>query len=579
MNLFRLHHFVLVAFFISTLVRANGAESSVTPQASAPTSKVAANPSDTLFSPHRLVEIRIDIAAENWNTLRYQHHDLIAYLSRQRLENPAPQPYTTYKADISIDGVKVKSVGIRKKGFLGSADVHRPSLNIYFDQYVERQRFAGLRKIALNNNKQDASQMHQALAYHVFAVAGVPAPRCNLARVTVNGKELGIYSLVEPVDGAFLKRNFKNGNGNLYEGTISDFRPEWAKTFERKTNKRSADRSDVEAVVAALQSDDGELLSKLDPLIDIDAYLTFWAVEGLIGHWDSYSNNQNNFFVYGDPAIRKFHFIAWGADSCFGDPDPFTSYKPPESVKAVSLLPRRLYNLPATREKYRDRLRHVLETVWNEKELLAEVDRLETLLKNRAHVSPEQFAAAVSQVRQFIQTRRGTVQPELDGPAPEWTHPLKRAPYMEKIGKLTSTFTTTWQNVPPLNPFANGTVALSLALGGETQKLSMAGIMAGPNQKARGVGSPTISLIGLRGSDGKLLMPLLIFEPEFFSANPSLKVDAYSVLGIYLEGFLGKDEPKIAGLLDGTLNLKEATTKPGGTVSGSLEADLYQFLQ
>jgi hypothetical protein len=242
-------------------------------------------------------------------------------------------------------------------------------------------------------------------------------------------------------------------------------------------------------------------------------------------------------------------------------------------------LPRRLYNLPATREKYRDRLQQLLNTVWNEPALLAEVDRLAALIKDHAHVSREQFDDGVKQVRKFIQKRRAAIQPELDDPAPEWAHPMKRAPYMDKIGKVTSAFTTTWQDAPPLNPFINGTITLSLELGGETQKLSMAGISAGPNQGARGVGVPTISLIGLRPSDGKLFVPLLIFEPEFFAANVSVKVDSYSVLGIYLEGVFGKDEPKIAGLLNGTLNLKEATTKPGGTVSGSLEADLFQFLR
>src|SRR5215510_12726339 len=157
------------------------------------------NSDKILFDSRRLVEIKIEIASKDWDILRYQHHDLVAFLSRKRLENPAPEPYTTFKADITIDGVELKTVGVRKKGFLGSADIHRPSLNIYFDQYVAGQQFAGLAKITLNNNKQDASQLHTILAYRTFAAAGVPAPRCTLARVTVNGKTLGVYSLVEPI--------------------------------------------------------------------------------------------------------------------------------------------------------------------------------------------------------------------------------------------------------------------------------------------------------------------------------------------------------------------------------------------
>ena len=52
----------------------------------------------------------------------------------------------------------------------------------------------GLDEITLNNDRQDPSHSHQCLAYGAFAAAGVPASRCGLAHVVVNGEDLGTYT-------------------------------------------------------------------------------------------------------------------------------------------------------------------------------------------------------------------------------------------------------------------------------------------------------------------------------------------------------------------------------------------------
>jgi len=256
--------------------------------------------------------------------------------------------------------------------------------------------------MTLNNNAQDTSQIDQYLAYRIFASAGVPAPRCNFARVTVNGKYLGIYSHVEPIDKAFLKRHFANNDGNLYEGVRSDFRPIWVQTFQKKTNKKTSSRADLQAVVDVLFSDDESWLEKLDAVVDIDAFISLWAIEVLISHWDGYSGNMNNYYLYHDPSGGEFHFIPWGADEAFGRGNPFIDYQPPESVKAEGIVARRLYNLPITRQKYRARLAELLTTVWDENLLLEEIDRVESLLKGSIHVPQSQFEADLDKVLDYI---------------------------------------------------------------------------------------------------------------------------------------------------------------------------------
>ena len=74
----------------------------------------------------------------------------------------------------------------------------------------------------------------------IFADAGLPVPRCNFATVAVNGEDLGLYVHIESVKDAFVERNFSDASGNLYEGTLSDFRPGWRGTYAKKTNEALA---------------------------------------------------------------------------------------------------------------------------------------------------------------------------------------------------------------------------------------------------------------------------------------------------------------------------------------------------
>ena len=136
----------------------------------------------------------------------------------------------------------------------------------------------------------------------------------NFARVTVNGEYLGIYSNVESIGKPFLKRRFGNNSGNLYEGTLADFYPKAIDRLEAKTNEKDHDRSKVMRL-AELLAANGELdLDEVDKLVDIDNFIKFWAVESLIGFWDGYSNNQNNYWVYENRDNGKFYFMPWGAD-------------------------------------------------------------------------------------------------------------------------------------------------------------------------------------------------------------------------------------------------------------------------
>lgn len=399
--------FVLIALFLSSRT-VTGAELDA----------------EQLFDSTRLLEVEISLPEKDWDALCAQSRVRGGFASL--FSNTAEKPFTYFKADVKVDGVKIPSVGIRKKGFIGSLDETRPSLKVKFGEYVDQKPVKGLDRLTLNNNKQDTALVSQFLSYKVFNDAGVHAPRVSFARVTVNGEYLGIHSNVESVKKPFLIARYGDSSGNHYEGTLADFYPKTIAKFETKTKTKPQDDPDLKRLSELLHSDENLPMDEIEKLVDLDSFLKFWAVESLLGFWDGYTQNQNNFFVYDNPANDKFYFMPWGADSCFspgrrgfgsvGGGPQF------ESVRAEAMLPNRLFRSEGIPDRYKQALLDVLETAWDEKELLGEVDRIEKLTAGQLHANQKTNGGGspwggrsltMDGVRRFIEGRRDEVMSEL----------------------------------------------------------------------------------------------------------------------------------------------------------------------
>jgi spore coat protein H len=376
-----------------------------------------ADPTAVLFDPNHVVQIRVELPADDWTTLRRQTRNLFDILLGDCAAAPFPSPFTYFTGTVTIDGLTLPNVGVRKKGFIGSLSTSKPSLKLKIDHVVGTQRAFGMDGLTLNNARQDPALVRQCLGYALFAQAGIPSPRCNFAHVVVNGQELGVYSHVEDIDRDFLRRHFALASGNLYEGTLSDFEPAWLGTFDLKTNETTPDRSDLQAITDALAAPDGELVARLDPLVDLDRFFGYWAMESLVRQWDGYAGNRNNFFVYRDPYTTKFVFLPWGIDGTFDPKPPDILSNRPVLVMTKGVLARRLYDLPAMRTRYLDRVRALLDAVWDEPRLLAEMDRMQRLITPYVPAADATtFQTELDEVRDFVRGRREAVIGQLAAP-------------------------------------------------------------------------------------------------------------------------------------------------------------------
>ena len=395
-----------------------------------------------IFPTDRVIDVQITIPQQDWDTIRYQSRDIRTALSASRQFQPMESPYTYVEASVSIDGVAFPQVGVRKKGFIGSLSHTRPSLKIKLNHIDKDGEIEGLTNLTLNNNKQDTSLMSQFMGYALFNAIGSPASRCAYAKVTVNGENLGIYSHVETVRPPLLKRAFGNNKGPLYEGTVVDFYKDWENSFEHKRGDDTHGRTHINVLIDTL-ADPKATEADIGKLVDLESFYRFWATEGLVGFWDGYSGNKNNFFVYLNPEDSKFYFIPWGMDSIFTKMSKLefmNDARAPISVKTQGLIAYKLYQFESGRQRYKETLTKILDKHWNTSELLAKLDEMAAMVE--PHLVPAQrvieeewgrgggswqqpiqptFESELETVRNFIRNRKSDIQTEIADGMPVWT--------------------------------------------------------------------------------------------------------------------------------------------------------------
>ena len=350
-----------------------GSDSSDPSDFDAPVEPVNVGGDGDLYAPDRVLAVDIRMPADEFRQLRSEARTLA---STDRECVPAFE-YTEYTARVTIDGESMDKVVVRKKGYMGSLSPSIPSLKLDFNDLQKGRTYQNSSRMTLNNNRQDPSNARQCMAYDQFREAGIAAPRCNYARVTVNGETLGVFTNVEPLKKPFLTRAFGNDEGNQYEAQTADFGTWLSQRFEKKTNEKENDRSDLQAVAEALALPDEQMLNVLPQLVDVDQFIRFWAVETLLGAWDSATGNANNFHIYRNPEDGLFHFIPWGADTAFRGDHPL---KPLTGVFYRNFrLADRLFQIPEYRAAYYAELENLLETQWDENALTDRLARIRQL--------------------------------------------------------------------------------------------------------------------------------------------------------------------------------------------------------
>ena len=513
-----------------------------------------------LFSRDELHHVDVAIDPFDWAELRQQTRSwLDIFVGEDCLDRPFTKPFTWFVADeVTVDGAALSDVGIRKKGFFGSLNDDKPSLKLRFDREVDEQRLLGRKRLTLNNAVQDPAVIRQCLAYDLFADAGVPAPRCAFATVDVNGTPKGVYVVLEDIRKPFLRRHFSDDEGVLLEGTISDFRDGWTTNFERKTNDNEPTDLVDRFIDVLDEEDDDVFLQRLDTLLDLDTFMTFWAMEVLIEHWDGYAGNTNNFFLYEDPTTSKTHFLPWGTDGTFGEGEAYTR----PNVFAEGRLVHRLLGISTTRTAYHERLRELRDALWDADALVERIDAMADLIApGMPSARVAEWHEHVDRLRTAVRSRAMSLNNELPLPGDELRPPFCMVPTGEVNGSASSTWSS--QNPGAFTATFDGTDAPydGTPLDGQT--------WAGIGEQ----GERFVYMSHPVGNDDAVWLYLAL-PPEFTEQSVEFVLGEDAAL--YWGDSRVREDP-MGFTVDGTVGVEAGERSFGQEVNVTFEGDLVQW--
>jgi spore coat protein CotH len=365
---------------------------------------------DDLFNDAILHEVRLTLDPNDWQSLKdnYLTDDL-------------------YRASFQWGGLRLDNIAIRSRG-LGSRNPLKPGLKVDFNEYVS-QDFLGLKSLVLDNLVQDAAMMSERLSLSLFRYAGIPAPRLTHARLYVNENYVGLYTMVEPVDKAFLRRVYNNDKGDLYdyewafEYRLENLGPDqtayFPVPFEPKTNESSFDGASlIEMIRVANEASDDDFPAEMAKYIDVKAFVRYLAAEAFVGDIDGFLGDWgiNNLYLYRHPGATLFTLIAWDKDVTFRDPE-----RDIWSGVEQNVLARRLLAIPENREAYLAALEEMAATAegpggWLEQKLDLTLDqiRVAALEDMQSPYPYSEFDLNVSLLRNYIYSRPAAIARQIE---------------------------------------------------------------------------------------------------------------------------------------------------------------------
>jgi spore coat protein CotH len=263
-------------------------------------------------------------------------------------------------ADMSFDGQNIGKVGLRYKGsgytlprcffqssWSGDVDTTgtpnktcaKISYKIKFTHYDPEKRLRGLKKLNLHAMSADGTKMHDMISYQLFREMGIHAPRVSYANVYVNNSLIGLFAVVEEVDGRFTKSRWPDhGDGNLYKEV-------WPKSADSryyrdglKTNDDPEDNASMQRMIsyynAINSSNEQNFAQNLSTYMDFDYFLRYLAVDVAIKNWDGIrswyvdkstgqGNNHNYFFYEEENPDGKIWIVPWDMDQALGQRDNY----------------------------------------------------------------------------------------------------------------------------------------------------------------------------------------------------------------------------------------------------------------
>lgn len=242
------------------------------------------------------------------------------------LANHTADVYT--RVDMVFDGRSLPSCGIKMKGnsSFNNPGTKKP-FKVDLNKYISGQDYDGIKKFNLNNGFKDPSMLREKLALDFMNAHNVTAPRCNYARVYLNGTYWGLYTIVEDIDSKFLKQHYPDNDGNLFKGDPSGdlkyygpSQSSYYTHYELQNNNTQNDWSDLIHTIDLINNTSTTaFFDSLETVFDSWSYLNYMATINMFANLDSYIGSGHNYYMFNDSTGQHFRWIAWDVNESFGN--------------------------------------------------------------------------------------------------------------------------------------------------------------------------------------------------------------------------------------------------------------------
>jgi len=308
-----------------------------------------------VFDLSKVPSVTLEFSVAEWNKL-LTNYDL----------NPKNEKKVVSRFSFSVSGTTtvLDSIGLKLKGNTSrrrpegdtgelhdgfNPDWHHFHMSLDFSKYRDAQRFKGLNKLALKWFKDDASYAREIYCYNLFRRFGCwQAPLASYCRVTIKvGDETpayyGVYILLESIDEDYIKKRsnmWTPAIGYLWKGgyagsSNADFvqttsmgveqvelnpalSQYYAYDLKTREDEVNAAKSELTQFITDLNTKTGaDFQNWIAQKMDIPLFLKTYAVNVMVGMWDDYWVNGNNFYFYMAPN-GKAYFIPYDYDNTLG---------------------------------------------------------------------------------------------------------------------------------------------------------------------------------------------------------------------------------------------------------------------
>ena len=236
-----------------------------------------------------------------------------------------------FKYESSILTDSIPSIGFRLRGNT-SLNAAKQSFKISFNTY-NSVTWQGLQKMNLNGSANDPSMIRSKICWDVLRDANLPSARSSFVKLYINNEYRGLYSNIEHIDEIYANLYFPGSKYSsqfkcLYPAPLDyissnaaayNFVEFGRRPYDQNTNNYTQDYRELSNFISILnQTPIADLPCSLERIFDVDSWLRYAALDVLMGNWDDYIYNKNNYYLQLDYRTGQFHYLPYDLDNTLG---------------------------------------------------------------------------------------------------------------------------------------------------------------------------------------------------------------------------------------------------------------------